>query len=269
MAATLAACGGGDGSGPQGSDDAPEWTEQAPDGKENASEVADAVPEGLWNLSGADGDLDLLVLEDGEVWGLGEESAVYGSTVGEGDGKFSGTVQLFESCDDPQFGSYSGNFSPNGEIEVTAQLGDGRYDEFSGTYNDLYDQPTVSLQQLAGYYTGQAYSFSWDEADYMLDIQGNGNVLFTQSDNPGCTASGKIAPRASGKNVFDLSVIFKGNSCLLRDGEQINGVALADGQEIVAMGINLCETDGLVYSGQKADEAPLADPADGDEPADT
>lgn len=53
-------------------------------------------------------------------------------------------------------------------------------------------------------------------------------TAFTGSGASGCTFSGSIAPRASGKAVYDLTVTFNGGACLLGT-QTVRGIAAVAG----------------------------------------
>jgi hypothetical protein len=69
---------------------------------------------------------------------------------------------------------------------------------------------------------------------------------------PGCSVSGTILPRASGKNVFNVSSTFTGNLCALGNGTTTTGVATLDSttgvNRLFIMTLNGAKTDGYVLN---------------------
>jgi hypothetical protein len=85
-----------------------------------------------------------------------------------------------------------------------------------------------------------------------LDIQPGG--AFTASSPGGCTLDGTIAPRASGKNVFDVDLTFGAAPCAF-PGESANGIAiesLVDGQrQLIIAGTTTDRSNGTVMFGTR------------------
>ena len=70
-----------------------------------------------------------------------------------------------------------------------------------------------------------------------------------------CSASGNIAPRASGKNVYNISMTFKGTNCALGDGGTASGIFILDQSETpnvaVSMALTPSKQDGFIAFGEK------------------
>lgn len=242
VAVTIAACGGSDG--------------------DSTADVG-SIPEGTWYGSIEKTGLEtvLIVLDDGETWGLyadpyasdyryANAGVLYGEVRGQSNGRFSGSIRDFAIGDGVYDGTLDGTFIERSEITATARGEEGEV-TFSGSYDDWYDQSPMSLEELAGTYNGIGVAGTANSDvlgggdDIPVTIDGAGNLLMP-ADETGCSASGTIAPRSNGKNVFDLSVTFHGASCVL---EAVRGIALAEDDGLVAMAINPSRDGGFLYIG--------------------
>jgi hypothetical protein len=70
-----------------------------------------------------------------------------------------------------------------------------------------------------------------------------------------CSASGNVAPRASGKNVYNISMTFNGTNCALGNGGTASGIFILDQSEspnvAVAMALTPYKKDGFIAIGAK------------------
>ncbi|WP_238946334.1 hypothetical protein [Vandammella animalimorsus] len=121
---------------------------------------------------------------------------------------------------------------------------------FHGTYDYSYDVP-ASLSKVAGDFLGPAVTGASNHHDVAITIGSDGQV--TAHENYGCRGSGRVTPRASGKNVFDLYIRFYGATCALGDRTSVNGIAVYDEhrRSVWAMGTDDSASDGFIYQGYK------------------
>jgi hypothetical protein len=174
--------------------------------------------------------LNLLVLENGQVWGLyGAETEgiflVSGFVQGDGaasDGRY-GTSNLRDFGVAPALdGSLTGSYDATatrftGTLAVnTTSLS---FDTTKATQNYVYDTP-ANVAALAGAWT----MTSVGTATVDMTVLANGS--FTIRSSTGCTGSGGMAPRASGKNVFNVQLTLGPAPCG-SPGLALTGVALA------------------------------------------
>lgn len=186
--------------------------------------------QGAWTGVLEDGRaFETLILEDGTFYALyGRASAgtLYASGAVVGFGEYEGN-SAFRDLNARDFVS-TGSWIPaildgyyeRGKVIYGSVIEAGRNVKFTGsptpTANYDYDAPAV-LGALAG--TWRMNATSGDA----VDLSVNGNTLTASSG--GCSFSGSVAPRASGKNVFDVQFTFGGSPCRF-PGEQMRGNAV-------------------------------------------
>lgn len=162
-----------------------------------------ASAEGFWVGTTANGSVvNLAILDGGETWGLyGTISAlvgaVYGNTSVSGNA-LSGTGLGFIFVTRVSgSGLYTGSVTTKGTISMS--VSDGT--KLTGNYDASYDQPT-SIANLAGTFTGLAVTGTIAPQTTTVIIDVNGNFTSTYSSGIySCTTTGKVTPRALGKNV--------------------------------------------------------------------
>ncbi len=207
--------------------------------------------EGFWSGVSTTGfDVDLAILENGETWGvysIGNTiyGAVQGATSSSGT-TLNGSGKDFDlSAGTVTPGTYSGTFAAKTSINMTFSRGGG----LNGTYQPFYDQP-ASLTSLSGTFTGSGASGNTSSSSVSVGISSLGVVSATDS---GCSIAGTVIPRASGKNIFNVSVTFTGTTCALGNGSTANGVAYYDSttRQLLVLALNNAKTDGFIYIGTK------------------
>lgn len=227
--AVLTACGGGD-------DDSP---------------AARQTPEGFWTGTTSNGwAVDLVVLESGETWGLYRAgNSIYGAL--SGNTSWTSTT-LSGSGNDFYFptrsvmsGSYSGTYTSKSSIKVTTNSGIS----VGATYSAVYDQP-ATLGAVAGTYNGQGLTRTSVVTSQAITINSTGTV---SGGIVGCSVSGNVSPRSSGKGVFNLTVKLTGVNCAAGNGVAMTGVVVYDqaSRRLVAMGLNTSRSDGFFFIGTR------------------
>ena len=121
---------------------------------------------------------------------------------------------------------------------------------FAGTYNTAYDQP-ASLAAVAGTFVGQGVSSRSPVQTASITISPAGAI--TVPTSPGCSAAGTVAPRASNKNIFNVTVTFTGATCAPGNGIATTGVAYYDAatRQVLVMALTAAKSDGFIYVGRK------------------
>jgi len=198
-----------------------------------------------------------LVLENGEFWSLyGVQTATFFAVAGFVEGSGTSSNGRFTSSNTKDFGfipalavttnaTYNaGAHTINGTLSGPGVVG------FSGgpvpgslyNYNSAASLSTIIGAWSTNTLTGEVVA---------INIAGNGS--FTALSNLGCGFSGVITPRASGKNVFNVSLTFGPAPCAL-PGEAASGIAvsypLSTGQtQLLVTVVNSQRTIGTAAAG--------------------
>ena len=213
-AMALSGCGGGDDSG-----------------SPSAGPSAEGVYGGTLTDSTSNA-FQLLVLENGDFWAV---YATQASTLMEvagfvqGSGTFSNGS--FTSSNAKDFG-----FSP-----AVAATASARYDATAKTISGTLSSSARTVTFDGGPIAGSSYDYnaaaslttlagSWSTTSLTgetvaLTISPAG--AFTGTSSLGCSFGGTVAPRASGKNVFNVSLTFGAAPCAL-PGQIATGIAVAN-----------------------------------------
>lgn len=230
-ASVLTACGGGD---------------------DSTTSTTTLAAEGFWSATTSDGlEVNLAILENGETWGVYANSGIAGVLYGNASASgssVSGTGKTFNLVNRTVTpGTFSGTFTPKSTLAV--KTSDGTV--INATYEADYDQPAL-LSNISGTYSGTGLSGLSTVQNVPVTIAADGS-LSTPVD-PNCTASGAVAPRASGKNVFNVTVTFRGTNCALGNGTTTTGVAYYDSVDkaLLVLALNAAKTDGFIYAGLKS-----------------
>ncbi len=209
-------------------------------------------PEGFWVGNASTGTrVSLAILDDGKTWGLYESGGyIVGALAGEtshSGNQLSGSGQDFNlPSRTVSAGSYSGTFSAKNRVDVRLSNGS----TFAGSYDARYDQP-ASLAAIAGTYSG--YSVTGTTAPQAVTINVSSTGQITAPSSEGCGGSGSVRPRASGKNIYDVTITFQGSLCALGNGTTVRGIAVYDTAKrgLWAVALNNAKTDGFIYSAAK------------------
>lgn len=247
VAALMAACGGGGGAD----------TTAAP-----AVVVANPLVGGWAGTSTSGNTVQAIVLEDGRMWAIG---GVVSSGVFYVNGLSRTTLQTSGSTlSASDFRSYSfaagtsatgsltGSFVAGTSLTATATLVGG-----AGTATiNLAPAPTTSydynttatLAAVAGSWPG---SFTNDTGTLLVAANGT----FSATTSAGCRISGAFTPRASGKNVYDVTVAFGAAPCGLPNGSGAGNAIitnLMNGQRQISVAVATPDgANGGVFFGQR------------------
>ena len=217
-ASVAAACGGGGDSGDNGTD--------------SAASSAEGFYLGTMT-GGTPNYFEKLVLENNEVWLVyGTRAAAGGATAlsgpMNGTGTFSGGTLTATAIKDfgvapAATGTFSTSYKINSKSRVTSVSGvvsaGGKSLTLTGDSNISnyrYSDP-ASLSAASGNWTVPVVS----GAPGTVSINSSGGFSFNLS---GCAASGTMVARASGKNVFNVTMTFGGAPCGF-PGAVFSGVA--------------------------------------------
>jgi hypothetical protein len=205
--------------------------------------------EGFWVGTSSPYAVHLAILENGETWGVYYANntiygALYGQTSTSGTTLSGNGIDFYIPRLSVTSGSYNGTFVPMQTIRLSSSLGG----IFSGNYSSEYDK-AASVASIAGSYAGSGVTGSTPSQSVVVTVSSNGRV---SASSGGCNISGTITPRASGKNVFNVSTTFSG-SCALTSGTTTIGVGYYDAsvRQILVMALTRNKNDGFIYIGTK------------------
>lgn len=202
-------------------------------------------------------DFQALILENGEFWSLyGQDSGSIFSVYGFVQGMGASSNGAFTASDVKDFG-----FNPplSGTLSAT-------YNSSAKTISGTVSSASGSVQFSGGPISGSQYNY--DRAASLSNISGNWNTVSSSGGSVsvnvsangsvttaegGCSGSGSITPRSSGKNVFNVSLTFGASPCVL-PGQTVTGIAivypLSTGQtQLIAAVTNASRTAGVAVFG--------------------
>jgi hypothetical protein len=173
----------------------------------------------------------LLILENGEFWSMyGTQTSTAFGIAGFIQGSGNSSNGGFTSSNTKDFGVAPAiAASTNASFNAAAKTISGTLTSTAGavTFNggpiagSLYDyNAAASLSTVSGAWTATSLAGE----SIALNIQPAGS--FTATSGLGCNFSGTVAPRASGKDVFNVSLTFGAAPCALA-GQSATGIAVA------------------------------------------
>lgn len=262
-AALLASCGGGGdpGTSPFGASGSDSGISPFP--SSGAPPAAGTTAEGAYGgtLTGSPSTaFQLLVLEDGSFWSMyGTATASFFGVAGFVQGTGTSVNGSFTSTSTKDFGFYPAVAgTTNATYNTSARTIVGTVSSSLGTVgfsggpiaDSLYDYSaaanlsTVSGSWVTSSLTGESVAVS---------ISASGAVMGASS--LGCNFAGNVAPRSSGKNVFNVTLTFGPAPCELA-GQAATGIAvaypLASGQtQLVVAVTDLSRTAGTAVFGTR------------------
>ena len=173
--------------------------------------------------------VDALVLEDGSFWDIygipsGSALAVQGVATGSSTAS-NGTFTIsFKDFYAP--GTSAVNGSGSGTYSGTNLIGTQTENGVTGTFNltapvtTNYNYNTAAnISTITGSWSGGLL----DGETATINILAAGTLTGTSS--LGCSVTGTIAPRPSGKNVFNISLTFGASPCALPN-QTASGIAI-------------------------------------------
>lgn len=200
---------------------------------------------------------DMLLLEDGQYWTIyGQISSgafyVYGLIQGTGqanNGSFSSSdLKDFYYTGSTSSGSLSASYNPGVSLNgsVTSFNSTSTFTASALTSSTYNYNSSPALSDITGAWNMTLLS----GASATLNIAANGTFSGTSG---GCSFSGTIVPRASGKNIFNVSTTFGAAPCAL-PGQTSTGIGvsyiLANAQrELLVAAVDGSRTHGTVLLG--------------------
>lgn len=239
----LTACGGG---GDSGSGNPP----------------VNASPEGAYGgtISGSPigaNAQNMLVLENNQAWTLygtlGADGVLYGQGFVQGNGIVSGTN--YSSSDARDYSAYNGlvgtpatvagNFQQGTSISGTIAYSNATV-SFSGTTAAVSSLYVYNTPAQTSAVVGAWHFIGEDGYLATATVSADGSFRTTSS---GCTSSGTFKPRASGKNVFDVTVT-TGPQCLTPNttftGIGLNWSVTSGQTQLLVAAVNADRSRGMI-----------------------
>jgi hypothetical protein len=181
--------------------------------------TAEGVYKGTVSNSSTASAFNAVVLEDGQIW------ALYGNSIG-GTLFVSGLIQGQGTTNNGSFSSSSvKDFGTNPSVAGTLNASYVAGASLAGTFSSA--SGNVSLAGTAV----PAADFNYNTPALLSDVLGNwtliststnvismniaANGTYTGTDTGGCTLSGTITPRSSGKNIFNTTMSIGPAPCAL------------------------------------------------------
>lgn len=204
-------------------------------------------------------ELSLLVLENDVAWGMytwnyqGSDYLV-GFVQGPGVSK-NGSFSIADGRDYHFLNDItykvtaSGTYVPG--VSIQGSVTDGSTSlSFTATTAAVigydYRQP-ATLSAVAGTWSG-FYSAGWETGTVSVSATG----AVSGATSSGCIYGGTVAPRASGKNVYDVSITFGPSPCAL-PGQSATGIAVitSGGKQLLVAATTASRAYGATFVGQR------------------
>lgn len=244
----MSACGGG------GSSSTPTTTTPTPQ---------PTSPEGVYSgtVTGSQHkNFQMVILENGDTWTLyGTDTATASYIAGFMQGTVTWTNTTFASSNAKDFGTYpptpgtiTGSYNSAAKT-ASGTASDGKATlSFSGatpvaaTYNYL---APADLSKISGNWSLTTF----DGVGILMSISSAGKISAAAST--GCTLDGSATPRPSGKNIFNVSLVFSGSACVSK-GVTASGIALSypignNKTQLIIAGVDTTRALGTVAFGAR------------------
>jgi hypothetical protein len=249
-AVTMAGCGGGGGgSGTTGTPGVYQ---------------AQGVAQGTTALGNSDMDI---ILETGEFYNFVTAAGIaltvdHGTMLESGAGIAANLMEFNVAANTASSGAMTGLFIAQSAITGTIALNINQYTPYTGTNPvSLYQYTTFSANYLPGYnnaanlatLTG-TYSgvYTYGGAPVTMTLSATGAISGTSTN---CAISGTATPRASGKNVFNVSLTLTGANCTPAGVGSASGIAVLNPENgltrLYVAGLNATGSNGFFWVGTR------------------
>jgi hypothetical protein len=186
--------------------------------------------EGLWGPAQANGAIaSVAILDNQELWGFsrngsGDPTAAYYGHINSSNGSISGDVVTFDLINlrVSSMASVTGTYSPKSTLTVDA-TNSAPNGAVALTYINIYDS-AAPMALAAGTYSMSGKTLEGNVGAFDLTVGADGRFTSTSGS---CSVTGSIAPRASGKAVFDLNLMGT-SGCGTTLSQYLNGMAFVD-----------------------------------------
>ncbi len=236
--ALLTACGGGGGT------TAPSASSTAP-----ASTID---PQGFWVGQASTGyTVSTAILENGEAWGVySSGSTIYGGLYGTA--AVNGSSISIQGTDfnflsnSSTAGNLTGTVVPKSSMSLT-----GNTVSVPLTYLTAYDAPATAAA-ISGTWTFTGRSGSYSLIPGSITIDSAGRFVLNQTN---CVTSGSVIPRASGKNIYNITLSASGVGCAAGQ-TTMAGIVYLDAtvtpRRFLSLALTPNKNDGVIVIGTKS-----------------
>jgi hypothetical protein len=198
----------------------------------NSGTSASASAEGAWSgMDSSGSSFNLLVLENGDFYSIyGTNSAGNFLVQGfdQGASTMAGNTLKASVTEYDRSGTFTGTVNAtvvtNSSIKGSATSSTGNTTvtlsatPLSATYSSYNYNTAPAGSDVLGNWTGNTL----DGSAATVSISAAGGIT---GSNLGCAFTGTATPRSSGKNVFNLSLVFGPSPCA-NPGQSLSGIAL-------------------------------------------
>jgi hypothetical protein len=234
----------------------------------HSENIKNQDPQGFWSGKSSNGyDIAAVVLEDGSYYSLYEkEGIVYGINYGNmqvSGSSFKGSLSdVSISTNTVTTGKIAGSFVPQKTLSGTSSFDDGSSGTFDTSYLSSYDTP-ASLEEVKGKYVGP-YGHKKRHVELKITQDGrvNGTMALDSVSTPICLITGNVVPRLSGKNVYDLTLMWGHNPAsntpccagkVCATNTPTTGIAVlrSNATYLYTAWINAAKSSGFLWVGKK------------------
>ncbi|NDU93057.1 MAG: hypothetical protein G3I10_10740 [Ferrovum sp.] len=194
-----------------------------------------------------------IILETGEFYSFSTAAGItltvdHGNLLESGAGISANLVEFNVGGNTALSGVMTGLFIAQSAITGTTQIGLYQFTAFSANYLPIYNTP-ATLSTLAGTYSGV---YTYGGTPVTMSVSATGAITGTSTN---CAISGTATPRASGKNVFNLSLTLTGANCIPTGVGTATGVMVLNSESgltrLYAGALNPAGTNGFFWIGTK------------------
>ena len=194
-----------------------------------------------------------IILETGEFYNFSTAAGIaltvdHGTMLESGAGLSANLTEFNVAANTVVSGVMTGLYIAQSAITGTTQMSLYLYTSFSANYLASYNT-AATPSALTGTYSGV---YTYGGAPVTMSISATGAITGTSTN---CAISGTATPRASGKNVFDLSLTLTGANCTPAGVGTASGIAALNSESgltrLYVGALNPAGTNGFFWIGTR------------------
>ena len=194
-----------------------------------------------------------IILETGEFYNFSTAAGIaltvdHGTMLESGAGISANLMEFNVAANTAVSAVMTGLYIAQSAITGTTQISLYQYTSFSANYLASYNT-AATLSALAGTYSGV---YTYGGTPVTISISATGAITGTSTN---CAISGTATPRASGKNVFNLSLTLTGANCIPAGVGTATGIVALNSESgltrLYAGALNPAGTNGFFWIGTK------------------